>query len=173
MVLVQSGAQTAPWAEPAFVSAVFARQIPPETPVSFDGGRSWLAAWQAAQSLHARGDDGIAAVVPTHVEGWSMGAGYAAVFSGLFFAGPLSIGSCVAAFDPDGKPIPMLVFMTVALVLGPLPIAAMALLGLQNLRRDPAKRGKGRAVFALVVAAILAVPSLVGLVVTLARALFG
>lgn len=173
MILVQNGAQVATWAEPAFVHAVFSRQLAPETPVSFDGGRSWLAAWPAAQSLHARGDDGIAAVVPMNVEGWSMGAGYAAVFSGLFFAGPLSIGSCVAAFDPGGKPVPMLVFMAVALVLGPLPIAAMALLGLRSLRRDPAKRGKGRAVFALIVAAILAVPNLVGLVVTLGRALFG
>ncbi len=173
MVLVQNGAQVGTWTEPAFVNAVFMRQLPPETPVSFDGGRSWIAAWQAAQSLHARGDDGVAAVVPMNVEGWSMGAGYSAVFSGLFFAGPLSIGAGVAAFDAGGKPIPMLIFTAVAFVLGPLPIAAMALLGLRNLRRDPTKRGKGRAVFALVVAAVLAVPNVLGLVVTLGRALFG
>lgn len=38
------------------------RQIHPETPVSIDGGRSWLPAWPAAQSVAPRGDDGRAAV---------------------------------------------------------------------------------------------------------------
>jgi hypothetical protein len=66
----------------------------------------------------------------------------------------------------------MLIFALVAFVLGPLPIAAMALLGLRALRRNPALRGKGRAIFALVVAALLAVPNVVGILVNLGRFLF-
>jgi hypothetical protein len=154
------------------VNAVIARRLHPDTPVSFDGGRSWIPAWPAAQSLQARGDDGLAVVLPVNVEAWSMGAGYAAVFSGLFFAGPLSIGSGVAIFHAGGKPLPMLIFALVAFVLGPLPIAAMALLGLRALRRNPALRGKGRAIFALVVAALLAGPNVGGILVYLGRFLF-
>jgi hypothetical protein len=152
--------------------AVFARQLHPDTPVSFDGGRSWMPAWPAAHSLHSRGDDGLAAVMPMNVEQWSMGAGYAAIFSGLFFAGPLCLGSAAAIFDGGARPLPMLVFALVAFVLGPLPIAAMALVGLRNLRRNPAMRGKARAIFALVVAAVLALPNVVGMLVYLGRVLF-
>lgn len=173
MLLVQNGPQPAPWPEYAFVNAVFARHLHPETPVSFDGGRSWMPAWPAAQSLHARGDDGLAVVVPTNVEQWCMGAGYAAIFSGLFFGGPLALGASIAMFENGPRPLPMLVFALVAFVLGPLPIAAMALVGLRNLRKNPVLRGKGRAIFALVVAGILGVPNVVAILVYLFRSLFG
>lgn len=164
MILAQTGPTPSTWSQPAFVHAVFARQLDPNTPVSLDGGRSWLPAWQAAQRLQAPVDDGgLAAIVPIRVEGWSMGAGYVAIFSGLFFAGPLAIGACVAGVSGDGKALPIVLFALFALAAGPLPIAAMAWLGLRNLRRDPSYRGKGRAIFALVVAALLTVPCLVGL----------
>lgn len=167
MIVVGGGTQPSHCEEPAFLHAVFAQQLHPETPVSLDGGRSWVPALQAARWLHARGDNGLAAVVPMHVEGWSMGAGYLAIFSLLFFGGPIVFGTTFAAFDDGPKLLVRLGAVLVGIVLGPLPIAFMGWRGLVNIRRTPTYRGKGRAIFALVVAGVMALPCAVGLVAAL------
>ena len=144
--------------------AVFAQQLNPAAPVSLDGGHTWLPAVEAARWLHARGDNGLAAIVPMHVEGWSMGAGYLAVFSLLFFGGPIVFGTTFAAFDDGPTLLVRLGAVLVGIVLGPLPLAFMGWRGLVNIRRTPSYRGKGRAMFALVVAAVMALACGVGLV---------
>jgi hypothetical protein len=164
MVLVQSPGGPSTWPEDALVGEVFAGRLHPDTPVSFDGGASWLAAGLAAQRLRARGDDALAVFIPTRIEPWSMAAGYVAIFSGLFFGGPISFLAAVLGFDPGPTVLVRLITVLVCSLLGPLPPALMGWLGLRGLRRDPTYRGKGRAVFALVVAGLMAVPCLIGLV---------
>jgi hypothetical protein len=66
-------------------------------------------------------------------------------------------------FDTGPKLLVRLIAPLIGLVLGPLPIAALAWLGLRSVRRDPTLRGGGRAVFALVVAFVLTLPCLAGL----------
>ena len=74
------------------------------------------------------------------------------------------------AFDP-GKTTKLLrlAFVLGAMLLGPFPIALPAELGRRALLRDPTLRGKGRMIFAFVVAAILCVPCFIGLVGALLR----
>ena len=158
-----------PWHEAAFMNAVALGQIHPATPASVDGGQTWITAAVVAHRLQARGDDGIAFFVPMRTEGWSLGAGYLAIFSGLFFGGPLCFAAPFVAAEIGPSVAFKLCYPLVALLLGPLPPAAMALLGLRALRRDPTCRGKGRAIFALVVAALMALCALIGL----GRALIG
>ena len=147
----------------ALVQAVTLAQVHPQTPVSLDQGRTFLPAAVAAERLRARGDDLVAAFVPTRVETYSTLAGYIAIFSGLFFGGPISLVAAVVAFDPGQVSIAVrLGFIAAAIVLGPLPLAAFALLGLRAIRRDPTLRGKGRAIFALVIAAIMLLACLAG-----------
>ena len=162
-VIVRSSAGDSPLPAAAFVQAVALAQVHPQMPVSLDQGRTFLPAAVAAERLRARGDDLVAAFVPTRVETFSALAGYIAVFSGLFFGGPISLVAAVVAFDPGQVSIAVrLGVVAAAIVLGPLPPAAAALLGLRAIRRDPTLRGKGRAIFALVIAAIMLVACLVG-----------
>ena len=74
MLLVRVTAEHAPaeWPEPALVNAVFSGQLHPETSVSLDGGRSWMAAGVVAQRLRARGSDELALFVPQRTEPWSV-----------------------------------------------------------------------------------------------------
>jgi hypothetical protein len=141
-----------------------------ELPASIDGGKSWMPAWQLDLKLRARGDDGVAFLVPMRTEPWSMVAGYLAVFSLLFFGGPISLVTATMAFDPGTmSKLFRLAIVLVAVVLGPLPIAGLAELGRRALLKDPTLRGKGRMIFAFVVAGILVLPCLVGLVGALLR----
>jgi hypothetical protein len=155
--------QHAPWRDAALLAAIQRGELHPETPVSFDAGCSWLPARIAAQRLQWRGDDGIALVLPTRTESWSTLAGYVALFSLLFFGGPLSVMAGALGFDGASAPHFRLAFPLVVLVLGPLPLALFSLLGLRAIRRDPTYRGKGRAIFALICAAVMAAACLVGL----------
>jgi hypothetical protein len=140
-----------------------------ELPTSIDGGKSWMPAWQLDLKLRARGDDGVAFLVPMRTEPWSMIAGYLAVFSLLFFGGPISFGVAVAGWDSGSKHLVRLGFALAGLLLGPAPIAGLAALGRRALMKDPTLRGKGRMIFAFVVAGILVLPCLVGLVGALLR----
>ncbi|MBX3208855.1 MAG: hypothetical protein KF764_27740 [Labilithrix sp.] len=169
-VLVRDAHQReSPMTSDAFLQWMRAEQIAPTAAVSMDGGRSYVTATEAGQRLLARGDDALAAVIPTRVESWSAAAGYAALFSALFVGGPISLVAALAAMD-TGPTMPVrLGAVAVGLVLGPLPIAVMAELGRRALRGDPTWRGRGRMIFAYVVAALLAAPCLVGLAGIVAR----
>jgi hypothetical protein len=156
--------QPAPWHEASLIAAVRSGHLHPETPVSLDQGRSWLPASLAAQRFESRGDDAVAFMIPVRTETWSTVAGYIALFSLLFFGGPFAFAAALVGFDPGPTITVRLGTVAAALVLGPLPPAAMALLGLRALRRDPTLRGKGRAIFALVCAGLMAAGCLVGLV---------
>jgi hypothetical protein len=169
VVLVQSPAGPATWAENALVQEIAVGRLDPATPVSFDGGTSWLPAGLAAQRLRARGDDALAALLPMRIEPWSMAAGYVAIFSFFFFGGPASFLAAVLGFDPGPKVLFRLEAILVCSVLGPLPILLLGWLGLRGLRRDPTYRGKGRAIFALVVGGLMALSCLVGLLGVLVR----
>jgi hypothetical protein len=140
-----------------------------EVPASIDGGKTWMPAWQLDLKLRARGDDGVAFLVPMRTEAWSMVAGYLAVFSLLFFGGPISFGAAILAFDKGPTKLIRLAFVLGGILLGPAPIAGTAELGRRALLKDPTLRGKGRMIFAFVVAGILALPCLVGLVGALLR----
>jgi hypothetical protein len=157
------------WAAERIVAAVQGGQPAPATPVSFDGGRSWLPADRIVSGLRARGDDAVGLVVPIHTEPWSVVAGYVALFSLLFFGGPIAALAVVAAFDPGPRMAVRLGAVAVGLLLGPLPIAFVGWLALRGLRKDPTYRGKGRAIFSLVVAGLLTALCLVGLVGLIVR----
>jgi hypothetical protein len=140
-----------------------------EVPASIDGGKNWMPAWQLDLRLRARGDDGVAFLVPLRTEPWSMIAGYLAVFSLLFFGGPLSVVVAMMGWDSGPKKLLRLAFVLGGLALGPAPIAGAAELGRRALLKDPTLRGKGRMIFAFVVAGILALPCFAGLVGALLR----
>ncbi len=141
-----------------------------ELPASIDGGKSWMPAWQLDLKLRARGDDGVAFLVPMRTEPWSMVSGHLAVFSLLFFGGPISLCVAILAFDPGTMTkLFRLAFVFGGLLLGPAPIAGTAELGRRALLKDPTLRGKGRMIFGMVVAGILVVPCLIGLVGALLR----
>lgn len=163
LVRVTPGHPPAEWPEPALVSAVFSGQLHPEASVSLDGGSSWLAAGLVAQRLHARGSDELALIAPQRTEPWSVAAGYVALFSLLFFGGPIALVVVLFGFDTGPKIGVRLAAVAIGLLLAPLPPALMGWLGLRAIRKDPTYRGKGRAIFALVVGALLAAPCLVAL----------
>ncbi len=163
-VLVGQGASSLASDDQQFLYAVRAGQLAPDVPVSVDAGRTWIRADVLFARLHERGDDGAAMFVPMRVETYSTLGQYLGLFSLLFFGGPICVIPVAMAFDPGTTSILLrLGFWLGAMVLGPLPIAALGLLGLRALRRDPTQRGKGRAIFALVVAGIMAAPMLVAL----------
>lgn len=140
-----------------------------EVPASIDGGKNWMPAWQLDLRLRARGDDGVAFLVPLRTEPWSMIAGYLAVFSFLFFGGPIAVAVTILGWDHGPTKLLRLGFVLGGIVLGPLPIAGTAELGRRALLKDPTLRGKGRMIFAFVVAALMVPPCLVGLVGALLR----
>ncbi len=144
-------------------------RMPREIPVSVDAGRSWEPAWQMGMKLRARGDEFTALIAPVHTEAWSTVAGYIAVFSFLFFGGPIAFAAVVMAADHGPTKLFRLCVVLGALVLGPLPIAVPAALGMRALKKDPTLRGKGRAIFALIIAAVLGLACFVAAVVALLR----
>ncbi|MEO7111624.1 MAG: hypothetical protein ABI183_14385 [Polyangiaceae bacterium] len=152
-----------------FLSEVAQGRIWRELPASIDGGKTWMPAWQLDLKLRARGDDGVALLMPMRTEAWSMVAGYLGVFSLLFFGGPISFGVAILSFDKGPTKLIRLAFVLGGMLLGPAPIAGTAELGRRALLKDPTLRGKGRMIFAFVVAGILALPCLVGLVGALLR----
>ena len=147
-----------------FLQVVDQGRMHPATPVSVDGGQTFVDASVMASRLRSRGDDGFAAVLPSRVETWSFLAAYLALFSLLFFGGPFAGVAAVIGFDAGPKVTFRLAMIGGALLLGPGPIALVGWLGLRAIRRDPTYRGKGRAIFALVVAALMLVGCLVGIV---------
>ena len=171
MILVRNGAgESLHLGASAFMQAVALGHVHPAAPVSLDAGRTFLPAAVLASRLQHRGDDVLAAVLPTRVETFSALAGYIAVFSGLFLGGPFALGAAIIGFESG----PTLAFrigaIALALVLGPLPPALAALAGLRAIRRDPTLRGKGRAIFALVIAGLMLLGCLaggVGVIVTI------
>jgi hypothetical protein len=153
-----------PWPLAEIVRAVHEGRIAPATRVSIDGGREWMHAGMLVQRADARGDDGLALLIPVgRTEGWSIAAGYVGIFSLLFFGGPLCFAGGVGLTGSGRMTIlARLAFFVVPLLLGPLPPALMASAGLRAIRRDPTYRGKGRAIFALVTAALMVVASAAG-----------
>ena len=169
-VLVQGNANNAiPLSAELFRQELAQGRIWRELPTSIDGGKNWMPAWQLDLRLRARGDDGLAFLVPMRTEAWSTVSGYLALFSLLFFGGPLSFGVAVMGFEPGMKKLVRIAFLLGALLISPGPIALTAELGRRALLRDPTLRGKGRMIFGFVVSAILVIPCLVGLVGTLLR----
>ena len=169
-VLVGQGPSSQVWDDQQFLYIVRAGQLAPDVPVSVDAGRTWIRSDVLFSRLHARGDDATAMLVPTRVETYSTLGQYLGLFSLLFFGGPICAMPVAMAFDPGTmSKLVRLGFWLGAMVLGPLPIAALGLLGLRALRRDPTQRGKGRAIFALVVAGIMGVPVLISLPFLLLR----
>lgn len=141
----------------------------PMCPVSADGGRTWITAGEAARRLHLRGSDELAMLIPTRVGGWATGGQYLGLFSLLFFGGPICFLAAVLGWDHGPTHLVRLVVVLVALVLGPLPVAACAWLGRREIARDPTLRGTGRVVFAWVTATLMALPALAGLVGAIVR----
>ncbi|MEO8878655.1 MAG: hypothetical protein ABI461_23905 [Polyangiaceae bacterium] len=146
-----------------FLQEVTYGRVPRDLPTSIDGGKVWIPAWQLDQKLRARGSDDEALLMPKSTEAWSAVAGYLALFSLLFFGGPLSLGAAILSWDSGPKRLVRLGFVIAALLLGAAPIAGMAELGRRALSADPILRGRGRMIFAMVVAAILVVPCVIGL----------
>ena len=152
-----------------FQQELAAQRMPREIPVSVDAGRSWEPAWQMDMKLRARGDAVTALVMPMRTEAWSTVAGYIAIFSFLFFGGPICFLAVGTAFDHGPTKLVRLLVTLGAFVLGPLPIALPALLGTRALKKDPTLRGKGRATFAFAVAGVLTMACAVAAVVALLR----
>lgn len=141
----------------------------PACPVSADGGRTWIPAAEAARRLHLRGSDELAMIMPTRESGWATGGQYLGLFSLLFFGGPACFLSAVLGWDPGPRHVVRLVFVLVAIALGPLPVAACAWLGRRDIQRDPTLRGTGRVLFAWVTAALMAIAAFAGLVGAIVR----
>ena len=152
-----------------FLQEVTMGRVPRDLPTSVDGGKIWLPAWQLDQKLRARGNDVEAWLMPKATEAWSTVAGYLALFSLLFFGGPLALAAGIMGWDHGPTKVARFCLVLGGLVLGPAPIAGMAELGRRALRADPMLRGRGRMIFAMVVAGILLVPCAIGLVGVLVR----
>jgi hypothetical protein len=144
-------------------------QLHPMCPVSADGGRTWIHALDAAQRMNARGDDGLALIVPMRTGAWATGAQYVALFSLLFFGGPICFGAAALSFDHGPTIAARLVFTLVATALGPLPVGLMTWLGHREIKKDPTLRGKGRLIFALVCTALMALACVIAFVGSLLR----
>jgi hypothetical protein len=154
---VVSGEELPPWLQAGWLA--------PQAPVSADGGATWIPAAEAARRMAARGDDAVAMFVPMRTAPWAIVGQYVALFSLLFFGGPLAVGATAAAFDHGTKLVFKLGLLAVALVVGPLPPALAAWLARREIRRDPTLRGTGRMWFAVVCAVVMLLPLLVGLLV--------
>lgn len=148
-------------------------RLSPTAQVSSDGGRIWLPAPQALQRARLAGhnDAMVGYVVPGRVEPNALIAGYIALFSLLFFGGPMAVLAAVIGWD-DGK---MKLGVKLALIagafaLGPAPIALLCRGAGRKLRQDPTLDGRGRMIFAAVVAVLMTVPILVGVLGALVRA---
>jgi hypothetical protein len=154
------------------VDAVYTRRMDPMTKISFDDGRTWIAAGPPATRLHAKlfGQDGIAAVVPVGVEPWCLAAGYVALLWPIFF-GNIGTAFAFAAASAEGGSIPgRLLTILAGLVFCVGPVLATALLGLKKTRSDPTWRGRGRAIFALVMTVLFSLPSFGALVLMMTHA---
>jgi hypothetical protein len=141
-------------------------------PVSADGGRTWIYALDAAQCMNARGDDGLALIVPMRTGAWATGAQYVGLFSLLFFGGPFCFAAAAMAFEHGPTITVRLVVTLIATAVGPLPVALMTWLGHREIKKDPTLRGKGRLIFALVCTALMALAcvfAFVGLFVSAVR----
>jgi len=138
----------------------------PMTEVSFDGGASWVMAAGPAERLHAKmfGGDGSAAIAPIGVEGWCLASGYVALLWPIFGGGLAVSLAWAGGFSNSLGLGARLLFILAGFVFGPTPIALVAWRGLVRLRRDPTYHGRGRAIFALVIAGLMAFPCFLGIV---------
>jgi hypothetical protein len=136
----------------------------PARAVSADGGRTWIPALEAARRLAARGDDGLAFIVPMRTATYATLAQYIGLFSLLFFGGPLSFMTAALAFDHGPTKRFRIIFALVAAVLGPAPVALFACLGRREIKKDPTLRGTGRVIFAWVCVAPMAIACAAGIV---------
>ena len=101
---------------------------------------------------------------------WAILAVYLALASLLFFGGPLTVIAAALCWKHGDTPEGVrLAFALVALAIGPLPIAVLARLAQQEMRDDPKLLGKGRMLFAYGCAALMAVPLLTGVLVSIVR----
>ena len=158
--IVQSTGRTVTGDE--LVAWAHSGQLHPQTMVSANGGRDWIIARQAVFRMEARGDDGMAFLIPTRTSTYATLAQYVGLLSLLFFGGPLSAGAMSIAWDDNGKMTLLfrLGFFAVAALLGPTPVFLAAFFGKREIERDPTLRGKGRLIFGLVCGLLMLLPIL-------------
>ncbi len=169
MVRVQLPTGVVEIPERAFIAEVASKRVPVTAAASLDGGATWTTALEALKQVRGRADEALAAFLPVRVEPYSLFAGYVALLTLFFFGGPITMAGVAFAWDTGPKLPVRLGAVAVALVLGPLPPLFLGWVALRALKKDPSLRGKGRAIFALVVAGLLAVPLLAGLVMIAVR----
>jgi hypothetical protein len=158
-------------------------KVAPTTLVSADEGDSWWQAWTLVdvprppigQRLASVGSQAfpLGAFSPSAVV-----AGYAAVLL-LVFGLPIScllsmyVSSVWQREDISAKALEILqstaLPVLLVLIVGVAPVATLAMLGWREVHRNPARKGKGRVLFAIVVAAATAAPAVSALVHSLVR----
>jgi hypothetical protein len=158
-------------------------KVAPTTLVSADGGDTWWQAWAVVDAPRPPIGQRLASV-------WSQAfpfgafstsavvAGYAAVLL-LVFGLPISCLlsmfvssvwrrediSAMAVEALQSTALPALL----VLIVGVAPVAILAMLGWRDVHRNPARKGKGRVWFAMIVAAATAAPAVSALVHSLVR----
>jgi hypothetical protein len=149
-----------------------AGRIPRDAPVSNDGGRSWQPIGYAfGGSGQAPEVQGLELIVPIKVQPDALIVGYLAIFSLLFFGGPISFLTAILGWDAGPKSIVRFGAVAVGLLLGPLPIGLYARHAHKRLLANPEARGMARVYTAYVCAALMGLGVAVGLVGAVVQAL--
>jgi hypothetical protein len=114
---------------------------------------------------------GLELIVPIKVQPDALIVGYLAIFSLLFFGGPISFLTAILGWDAGPKSIVRFGAVAVGLLLGPLPIGLYARHAHKRLLANPEARGMARVYTAYVCAALMGLGVAVGLVGAVVQAL--
>lgn len=172
--LVSVPHQGAPSAHPPqqLVEAWRAGRIPTNASVSNDGGRTWQPIGYAfGGSAQPPEVQGLELLVPIKVQPDALIVGYLAIFSFLFFGGPIGFLTAIMGWDPGPKSIVRFGAVAVGLLLGPLPIALYARHAHKKLLANAELRGLARVYTAYVCAGLMGLGVAIGLLGAVVRAL--
>ena len=172
--LVSVPHQGAPSAHPPqqLVEAWRAGRIPTNASVSNDGGRTWQPIGYAfGGSAQPPEVQGLELLVPIKVQPDALIVGYLAIFSFLFFGGPMAFVTAIMAWDPGPKSIVRFGAVAVGLLLGPLPIALYARHAHKKLLANAELRGLARVYTAYVCAGLMGLGVAIGLLGAVVRGL--